>query len=188
MFSFLSAGIDCYCTDKIAHPEALTASKDCRTPCTACKNTQRCNTTANGDRTELCGGGGHVAAYRFKCSGAPVPRPYPPPPPPPCAGNGDRGAKTTHSFCQILIRRNALIFDSFAKTDSGAEPDDCTDRIFHLTAGCGYLFNPCINASNPGNFTQLPFCNASLPLHDRVSVRKLTPRSFPQSSLKRFIV
>ena len=74
-FSFLSVGIDCYCTDKIAHPEALTASKDCRTPCTACKNTQRCNTTANGNRTEFCGGGGHVAAYRFKCSGAPVPRP-----------------------------------------------------------------------------------------------------------------
>jgi hypothetical protein len=118
-------GIDCYCSDKIVHPEALTDSKDCQTPCTACKNTQRCNTTANGNHTELCGGDGHVAAYRFKCTSPPVPRPYPPPPPPPCNGNGDRE--------------------------------------------CGKLFNPCINASNPGNFTQLPFCNASLPVYDRVT-------------------
>eukprot|EP01045_Picozoa_sp_COSAG04_P036048 COSAG04_NODE_8605_length_952_cov_0.985932_2_plen_210_part_00 len=85
---------------RIAQPEALCSatggkagcgSNPCSQPCSACPNTQRCNTTVNGNRTELCGSGGHVGAYRFNCSGSPVPRPWPPPPPPPCHGNGDPG-------------------------------------------------------------------------------------------------
>ena len=127
-------GLDCYCSDAIAQPEALCSatggnagcgSNPCSQPCSACPNTQRCNTTVNGNRTELCGSGGHVRAYRFNCSGAPVPRPWPPPPPPPCHGNGD--------------------------------------------PGCGALYNPCINQSDPGGFWRLPFCNATLPLFDRVT-------------------
>jgi hypothetical protein len=93
-------GVDCYCSDGVAKgSQELTGRNACNAPCTACPNTQRCNTTANGNRTETGGGGGEVLVYSFACKGAPTPRPYPSPPPPPCQGNGDRHCGELYNPC-----------------------------------------------------------------------------------------